>query len=134
MDLAKFDVRAAANKGAFLHLRDPFTEEPMYCSDKKTPFGLNVLGRDADALQQVVSDSRKELADGKIDHEELGIRTTVAAIVGWSDEMELDGKPFPYSPENARILIQDRRTDWIAEQLVPFYARRRNFVKNVGEN
>lgn len=130
MDLTKFDVKRAADKGAFLHLKNPFTDEPMFCEDGKTPFGLTVLGRDAKVLQDIVSACRKLLADGEIDETELGIRTTAAAIIGWSDEMEIEGEPFPYNAENARRLIEDERTDWIAEQLIPFYVRRRNYASN----
>ena len=131
MDLSKFDVRAAAEEGADLHLKHPATGEKLFAEDGETPFTVRVLGRDADAVQEAVRKSNEQRTKGEIDEREAGRMIVAAAIAGWHEEMTLDGKPLPYSPKNVMALISDPRTDWIAEQVTPFSLSRRNFAQNM---
>lgn len=134
MDLTKFDVRSAANTGADLHLKHPATGELLFCKDGETPFVVRVLGRDSDAVQAASRECAKRRTKGEIDEAEAGAIVLVAAVCGWSDEMELDGEPLPYSPENAKKLMVDPRTDWIAEQVTPFSLGRKNYAQNMSGN
>jgi len=133
MDLAKFDVRGAANQGADLHLKHPSTGKPLFCKDGKTPFTIKVLGRDADVLQQALkSANQSELTDSS-DDDTRGIAVMAASIIGWSDEMVVNGELFPYSPENAIKLVSAPETRWIGEQIGPFSLSRRNYVQNMSD-
>lgn len=133
MDLSNFDVKSAADKGADLHLKNPGTGEHLYCSDG-SPFVIRLLGRDAKAVQEALKTVNKAHTEGEVDEDERGLLMICSTIVGWSDEMELDGEKLPYSPENAKRLLSDPRTDWMAEQITPFTLSRRNFAQNMKGN
>ncbi len=131
MDLSNFDVRSAAEEGADLHLKHPATGEKLFARDGETPFTVRVLGRDADVVQEAVRKSNELRAKGEIDEGEAGRMIVAAAVVGWHEEMELDGKPLRYSSKNVMVLLSDSRSDWLAEQITPFSLSRRNFALNM---
>lgn len=132
MDLARFDVKSAAQEGADLHLKNPFTSEPLM--DDGKPVCIRVLGRDAATVQDARKEADRLLAEGKIDEEERGRMAVIASVVGWSEALGLDGGALPYSPENTRKLLTDPRTDWIGEQIIPFVLARRNFARNIKDS
>jgi len=135
VDLTQFDMKSAAAEGADLHLRHPATGEPIFEDAKKTkPLSVRLLGRDAAAVQDALTEANRLHADGKIDEQERGMRVLIASTVGWSAGMEFDGKKLAFTPENARKLFTDPRTDWIAEQAIPFSLSRRNFAQNMKGN
>jgi len=130
MDLSKFDVSAAASAGADLHLKHPATGEELFCDDG-SPFAIRVLGHDAESVQEAFRAIREKRAKGDLTEDQAAQRMVAHTIVGWPDDLTLDGEPLPYSPQNAMRLVTDKRTSWIAEQITPFALRRRNFAKNM---
>jgi hypothetical protein len=52
----------------------------------------------------------------------------VACTTGWSG-MTMGGQPFPYSPNNARLLYTDQRFSFIRAQANAFIADAANFTK-----
>ncbi len=54
------------------------------------------------------------------------IEMLASLTVGWSDTLEVDGKRYPYSYENAKDLY--RRFGWITEQVDEFAKNRANFA------
>lgn len=128
MDLTRYDVKSAAEKGADLHLKNPFDNEPLMDGDK--PVTITVLGRDAKAVQDARKEAEKRHAKGDIDETERGLLPLVASVVGWSG-IEFDGKALDCTPENVRKVLTDPRTDWIAEQIIPFTLSRRNYSGNI---
>lgn len=126
MDLSTLDVKKASEDGAELILRNPFT------GDAIPGVVLRVIGRDSDKLQNARKEAERKRAEGRLDAETANRHCIAAAIVGW-ENVELDGKPLEYSPENAIRLVTDERTSWVAEQVAPFSLSRRNFTpKSVG--
>lgn len=130
MDLSRYDVSAAAGAGADMQVKHPSTGEDLKQKDGK-PFFVRVIGNDAPSVREAFRAIKEKQARGELDTEEAARQMVAVCIVGWSDEMEMDGKPFKYSPENALKLVQDERTAWIAEQITPFALRRRNFAQNM---
>ena len=100
------------------------------CEDG-SKFVIHVLGRDAPKVQEVLKEANRLHTEGKIDEVEQGLMTLVAAVTGWSDDMAIDGKVLPYSEVNARRLMTDERTEWVAEQVIPFSLARRNFANSI---
>jgi len=131
MDLAKLDVRAAADDGASLHLRSPFTNEPLTGEDGKA-VTIRVLGRDSARVEEKRQEIERRKAKGEqITEKEQGIELLAVVMAGWSDNLGFDGEPLPFSFKNAVRLLSDPRTEWIGEQVAPFSLARRNFVGNV---
>lgn len=52
----------------------------------------------------------------------------VERLLGWSD-VQLDGKLYPYSPQNAKALLLDPRKGQLAMQALEFLAEQRSFSK-----
>lgn len=124
MDLTILDVGAAAEKGAVLTLKHPFTGEPL---DAR----VHVLGRDARAVRAAMQDlDRRATAGERLSEEQRSVELLCVVITGW-EKIEFDGAPLDFSPENVRKLVTDQRTSWIGEQVAPFVLSRRNFVGNL---
>lgn len=115
--------------GAVLHLKHPATGEPL--GTKDAPVTITVIGRDSPSVRAVMQDVEKRRARGEtIDKEEEGLTLLASVVKGWQG-IEFDGKPFEYSPANARKLFADPRTEWVGEQVGPFALNRRNFAQNL---
>lgn len=127
MDLTRYDVRAAADKGADLRLRCPATNVPL--GPDEAPPTISLLGRDATAVREARKQAARELQDGKIDEAEMGIRVLIAATRAWAN-IELDGKALDCTEANIRRLYTDPRTEWVVEQVGPFVMSRRNIAGN----
>lgn len=135
MDLAKYDVRAAANAGAELQLRSPFDNKEKLIDADGNPLIIYVLGRDSNRVNEKQKEIERRKAEGEeISNEKAGIELIAASITGWSDNLGIDGEPLPYSPKNAIKLLSDPRTEWIGEQVGPFSLSRRNFKRNIETN
>lgn len=129
MDLGKYNVKAAADSGAVLHIKHPSTGEKLF--DNGEPVTVTVIGRDSPKVQEAMQAVEKRKAKGEdIDAEEQGLTLFCAVVVGWS-HIGLDGEELECTPANVRKVFSDERTDWIGEQVGPFVLSRRNFAKNL---
>lgn len=127
MDLKRFDVASAANAGAELHLKHPATGEPL--NDGGKPVTLRLMGRDAPAVREAARAADRAVTAGEIDADERLTRVLVAATVGWSG-IEVDGET-KFSPDGARKLYTMPETDWVLEQVTPFFLNRANYARNM---
>lgn len=127
IDLKRLDVASAAAAGADLHLKHPATLEPLF--DGKTPATIRMLGRDAPAVRDAARAADRAVTAGEIDSGERLTRVLVAATVGWSG-IAVDGDE-EYSPEAARKLYTMPETDWVVEQVAPFFMDRANYAHNM---
>jgi hypothetical protein len=113
MDLAEFDIVPAAIVPVF----NPKTGEPLK-TEQDEPITLLVAGVDTDTFherQYALADkrtNRKDISPKELDEDRLD--TLTACLQGWAGIM-LDGKEVPYSPANARALLQ--RLPWLANQV-----------------
>lgn len=130
MDLKDFDLEAEANEGASLNLYNPHTKEELVGEDGK-PITLRVLGAESGEFRRAVADAERDLAGKKnitmAMRDAASAKALAKAVVGWSDGLTWDEKPFPYSPENALRLMRERR--WIRVQVDEFIVDARNFQK-----
>lgn len=129
MDLATLDTKAAAERGADLHLAHPVTFEPLFTDDGK-PLTIRLLGNDSREFRAGMS----ELAESRVGKkrtslaaaEANGIDLLARVTVGWSNII-YNGEPLKFSLENAKMLYRER--PWIKEQVDEFVADRANFLK-----
>lgn len=130
MDLSKLDTIRDAERGADLVLRNPYNLSEELTNDAGEKMVVRVVGADARAFSR----TRKRMAsktlaavvrkeDAELTEEE-GVDLAVAATLGWSG-LTWDGKPFPYSTDNARRLYTER--PWAREQVVAFATEIKNF-------
>jgi len=129
MDLKKYNVTAAADKGADLVLVDPINGDDL---DGVT---IKLLGTDSAAYRNYERDvqrkriaklakSRNRKADFSVSEEDE-CEMLAVCTVGWSGLNE-DGEELKYSHEAAVRLYMDY--PWIKEQVDLFIGDRANFL------
>lgn len=127
MDLKRFDVASAASAGADLHLKHPSTQEPIL--DNGQPVTIRLIGRDAPAVREAARAADRAVTAGEIDSDERLTRVLMAATVGWSG-IEVEGDE-TFTPDNVRKIYTMPETDWVLEQVSPFFLNRANFARNM---
>ena len=127
MDLANFDLQAAADKGAELHLENPITEEPIFTEDGK-PVKIRVLGADSKEFRAAISDLAERYQGKKKTNmraaEAHAVELLARVTVGW-DNIIWEGETLKFSRENARMLYRERK--WVREQVDAFVGDRSHF-------
>ncbi|QOZ25275.1 hypothetical protein [Bradyrhizobium sp. CCBAU 51753] len=139
-DLNTIEMRCHAETGVNFEILHPKTGKPIVDGDGKTLW-INMSGSDASRIKSAVDErAAKREAEAKAaaaknelvplrtwqDNEDDMIEDLVLLTNGWSDNWVLDGKPFPFSKENAAILY--RRFPEIAAQMTSRVTVRLNFL------
>jgi hypothetical protein len=153
MDISSLAVSMEAAAYQLRHLTtgepvvDPKTKEPvvffLYCVDHpkvdEADFAaarqrLNAAISEAAAKaaerngkkgKKAVEPVQVEISKDDADAEKL--ESLLAMVAGWQN-IDMDGKPFPYSPENARKFLTDPRFKWIRRQIARFAENLENFL------
>jgi len=141
-DLGKIETRKYADEGKYFPILHPVTGEPVL-DDNKKPVEILISGADASRIKNAVEERQRtrraaveaaanKPADQRPDYngwqtrEKDMIDDLVLLTEGWTDNLELDGKPLLFSKENAAILYQ--RFPEIAEQMTRNATNRINFM------
>lgn len=136
-DIAAMDIATGSDAGAPMELIDP-VRKTVLKDEKGDKVTITLLGINS----QVARDTNRRLANATLDKQARGIsvgnrieeaeeeqtEVLTACTVGWSFT-ELDGKPFPFTPENARKFWADRRFKHIRDQATGFIRDTANFMK-----
>lgn len=138
-DLAVIETRKHAEEGAFFPILNPKTKEPLI-DDGGNELKIKISGADASRIKSAVEErearrraaiAEKPDAMAEYNHwkarEQDMIDDLVLLTEGWTDNIELDGKPFPFSKDNARELYQ--KFPEIAEQMTARATNRLNFMQ-----
>ena len=122
MDLAKFDLQAAAEEGIEVKLQDPFNGEYLI-DDEGEHLTIIVLGKDSqtwqNAAKRVNTRNANRYKDRKIPNAvlEAALYEILAeSTLKWSKNIEFEGAALKCTKENAVMLYEKR--NWIAEQLM----------------
>lgn len=126
MDFSRLDTKPQADQGFEVQLRHFSTDEPLAA-------WVTVLGQDSDAYNAYIEERDRrwwKLMDNKRkpvrpDTREETRELVVAMTTGWRD-IELDGKPLPFNPENVRRFYL--RFPWVVDQLGMAIHDRANFL------
>ena len=145
MDLGskRFDVRAAAEKGAWLQLLHPATDEELGVAEGR-PCRIEILGADSSSYEEAVARSvalkakeqaptaakkRVVTAEKVLESAERNnefVSEELAAItLGW-EHIEWNGEPLEFNHENAVMLYMEHK--WIREQTAAFFSDRTNYL------
>lgn len=136
MDLsAKFNVREKANKGAFLHLKNPkngtlLYEEVNGAEDFTKPIGIYFLGKDSDKFNQIqhhkinaaISGKKSQKTSEEIEQDSNDLIASLA--VGW-ENITVSGES-KFSKDGVLALLSANK--WIKEQADLFIGDRANFI------
>lgn len=136
-DLAKVETRSRIEEGVFFPILRMDNRQPIV-DDKGAELMIKLSGADASRIRSAIEEreaARKADASAKglqvippqswQEQEDERIADLVMLTEGWTDNVELDGKPFPFSKENAAMLY--RRFPEIAEQMTARATSRLSF-------
>lgn len=139
------DVRAAADKGAWMQLVHPFTNEEIGVEEKK-PCRIKLLGADSGAYEEAVARtvskrqaqlkgqrrSKHVTAEKILEESEKTSESQALELarvtVAW-ENIEWEGKELKLTQENAVMIYTAHK--WIREQAQEFFADRTNYLGNV---
>jgi len=138
-DLSRIETRKHAESGVFFPIRHPATGEPIL-DEAGNPLQIKISGADASRIKSAVEQRQQKRQeaiaaakpDAKPDFNTWTVREKdmiddlVLLTEGWTDNIELDGFPLPFSKENAEILYT--RFPEIAEQMTRAATNRINFM------
>lgn len=133
-DLAALETSTLSEQGVPMELIHPKTRMRILREDGE-PVTITLLGSNSNAFrdaQRIITDRRTKRAARAIqptqeDFRADELQVVVSCTTNWTFD-QLDGKPFPYSQENARKLWSDLRFDWIFRQAVMFIMDEGNFL------
>jgi hypothetical protein len=133
-DLAALDTRTKSEAGMPMTLISPKTLSPIL-NDAGEPVTITLRGRNSAAYKAVfrtIQQRSRERANRGITPTDDEQRTdeaefVSACTVAWTFT-DLDGAPFPCTPENIHKLWNDPRFTWILEQATRFAANDGNFI------
>jgi hypothetical protein len=146
-DLGQIETRKYAEEGKLFPIRHPVigadgatVMEPVL-DDKGEPLQIRISGADASRIKNAVEQRqrarREAIAAVKPGEtapdfnswevrEQDVVDDLVLLTEGWTDNFELDGKPFPFSKDNAAVLY--KRFPEIAAQMTEVATNRMNFT------
>ena len=136
--VAKFDVRAAADKGADLILRHPTSNDILVGEDGKTRAIITVQGSDSkayrdfiraktrDRLQKAEREGQMAQALNFDGAEQEDAELYAEITTGWSG-IEGDAGELAFTKDNAIKLYLEQ--SWIREQISKFVNNRANFLR-----
>ena len=114
-DIACLDTYTRSQSGTDMTVTNPRSNAPML-RDDGSPVTITLHGRASDQYRE----KQREIQQGRADRAARGIATNsdeiaqedvailIACTVTWNID-EMDGKPFPASPDNIRLLWSDHR-------------------------
>lgn len=131
MDLSKLNVKASAEQGSNLHLRDPFTGEELF-NDDESPMTITLLGKDSEQYRRTVrATANKNLKKGRVtatveQFEQSGVELLASVTTGWN--LQFGVEMMEFTPTAAKKLYADQDYRWIYEQVDEFVSERSNFL------
>jgi hypothetical protein len=132
MDLAKIDLKAAAEEGIEIRLQHPSTGE--YLTDENgDSLTITMLGKDSSTWQNAAKRVNARNANrykGKTvpsSAMEAALYEILAeSTLKWSKNIDFEGAVLKCTRENASMLYEQR--NWIAEQVMEGAGERANYV------
>lgn len=126
MDIKRLKLdQERQDEGVVVKIVLPDNEPDIASTGEQATFTM--LGRDAKRVRRLIDKQQREWARhrGTPDPEKVfqnRVDIAVEACVAWNG-IEADGKPFPLTPENARIVFSDRHYLEQAEEGIYQHAR-----------
>lgn len=123
MDFGTYGLSEASEKGAKMPVTDPVSGKPF------DGVFVNVVGSDSKTYRRAYTAMRRSIIglDKSPDEDQVDSFEADAiakCITGW-DGIVWEGKPLPYTHENAVMLV--KKHHWIIDQIELFIRNRENF-------
>jgi len=128
MDITKYNTTVASDKAQTMSLKDPFTDEVLLDENGET-IDIYLYGIQSTAARNAVAERERKSNKKDLTEEEtnlVGAEFLAALTVGWSDNIEADGKKLKYDHKNAINLYLEQ--DWIGQQVISFVSNLENYA------
>lgn len=132
-DIGRLEIRKHSEAGVDFQLEHP-TDGPIV-DDKGKPVTINLSGADSSRIKALVRERQKKPApetpasdqDREDRAREENIEDLVTLTNGWSDNWEWEGKPFPFSKDNAELFFRElpEYAAWATNKVI----QRLNFMR-----
>jgi hypothetical protein len=120
LDFSKLNTRAAADEGAFLHLRHPVTNAFLY-TEKGDAVGCMVRGTEGATVQKMVADLMKR---PKLDDVQRGLALVSSLVISFVN-VQYDGRALTDSQADKELFFG--LSESFVEQVLEFAKDRANF-------
>jgi hypothetical protein len=128
MDITKYNTTVASDKAQTMSLKDPFTDEVLLDENGET-IDIYLYGIQSTAARNAVAERERKSNKKDLTEEEtnlVGAEFLAALTVGWSDNIEVNGKKLKYDHKNAISLYLEQ--DWIGQQVISFVSNLENYA------
>ncbi len=130
-DLNNLSTAKKSDEGSVLEVLHPV-------NDTKLGIKITVVGQDstiyrsfinkqANSLRQKIMPGRGFMPSSVEKDQEQATNLLVTCTLGW-EGIDLDGKEYPFTKENAKALYSNSGFFWLREQVDKFIADRANFL------
>ncbi len=133
-DLTKLDAKTRSDAGVAMTVINPATALPLR-DDAGKPVTITLKGKSSAAYKtiwRVILDRNRDRSAKGITPNEEEVRQDdidlLTALTAAWDFTDLDGAPFPCTPENARRMWSDERFSWVMQQAMRFASNDGNFL------
>lgn len=131
MDFSALNTKAAAEKGAFLHLKHPALKTLLWDGEGKDrqAVGVTLRGMESKTVQDRLKRLQKDrMTDGKPADPEDGLDFVVSLVIGFTG-CDRDGVPLDAKNEDD-VRWFFGLSDGLVEQVIEFARERANFFKD----
>lgn len=130
-DFAALDTFTGSDAGRPMTVLHPATNQPILRGDGKA-VTIFFKGRRSDEFEEALGKIQTKRAERispptPADRTAEDVLTAIACTIDWTFD-ELDGHPFPATPENIRKFWNDRRFQWLLAVANDFIVRDGNFL------
>lgn len=130
MRITDLNTREASNVARTLSLKDPYSRTgDLLKDDDGSTVDIYVYGVGSDQARNAVKErerrygKKEELSDDEA--ADIGAEFLASITAGWSENLEDDDGPIPFTHANAKQLYSEQ--DWIARQVMQFTSDLSNF-------
>ena len=126
MDIGNLNSRAAQTEGAFLHLRHPATDLPLWDGEEVegNEVGVYVRGKEYPPAQRLA----RKMADRKFknykEEEAAGLAYASILISGFKN-LSTEGRPLEATDDDKKLFLE--MSDAFVDQVMEFAQERANF-------
>lgn len=133
-DISSLETLTRSEAGVDMTLYHPASGNPIVNAEGK-PVTITLCGRNSDAFRK----ASRLVVERQIERNARGVKATdiearedeaeilIACTRAWTFD-QMDGQPFPASPENIRRFWMDKRFPWIFEAAQRFVMSDGNFL------
>lgn len=130
-----FDTESKSESGAWLHLKNPATKQPVYLdNDPDLPVRIRLKGPESRTWKKFLMKASREKDEGRRELDDIALQDAqlyAAMTMEWDNLPGADGEPAVFSRDLA-VEVYRKHAD-LRNQMFRFIAERENFLESAPE-